>query len=99
MRRGLEQNIGLIQVKNMIPLLTDGAEEVIREIAHFGAWHHRTRREGMTMLTIAARLRPYLSETALVYAFAAAARSAAENWSGAPIRHDPGVLYGGAFPK
>jgi nitrite reductase/ring-hydroxylating ferredoxin subunit len=99
LRRGLEQNIGLIQVKNMIPLLTDGAEEVIREIAHFGAWHHRTWREGMTMLTIAARLRPYLSETALVYAFAAAARSVAENCAGEPIRHDPGGLDGKGFQE
>src|SRR5260370_38746243 len=81
----------------MIPLLTDGAEEVIREIAHFGAWHHRTWREGMTMLTIAARLRPYLSETALVYAFAAAARSVAENCAGEPIRHDPGGVGGAGF--
>src|SRR5258708_6362252 len=99
LRRGLEQNIGLIQVKNMIPVLTDGEEEVICEIAHFGAWHHRVWREGMTMLAIAARLRPHLSETALVYAFAAAARSVAENCAGEPTRHDPGSLDGEGFEE
>jgi nitrite reductase/ring-hydroxylating ferredoxin subunit len=99
LRRGLEQNIGLIQVKNMIPLLPDGAEEVIREIAHFGAWHHRLWREGMTMLAIIARLRPYLSETTLVYALATAARSVAENCDGEPTRHDPGGLDGGNFEE
>jgi nitrite reductase/ring-hydroxylating ferredoxin subunit len=88
LRRGLEQNIGLIQVKNLIPLLTTATEDVIREIAHFGARHHRLWREGMTMLAIVARLRPYLSETTLVYALAAAARSVAENCAGEPTRHD-----------
>jgi nitrite reductase/ring-hydroxylating ferredoxin subunit len=99
LRRGLEQNIGLIQVKSVIPLLAEGAEEVIREIAHFGAWHHRLWREGMTMLAIVARLRPYLSETTLVYALAAAARSVAENCAGEPTRHDPGGLEGESFEE
>jgi nitrite reductase/ring-hydroxylating ferredoxin subunit len=99
LRRGLEQNIGLIQVKNLVPLLAHAEEEVIREIAHFGAWHHRVWREGMTMLTIAARLRPYLSETTLVYAFAAAARSVAENCAGEPTRHDLDGLDGQGFEE
>src|SRR5258708_28552487 len=94
LRRGLEQNIGLIQVKNMIPLLTDGAEEVIREIAHFGAWHHRVWREGMTMLAIAARLRPHLSETALGFAFAAAAPSVAVNFAGEAPSPQPTTFDG-----
>jgi nitrite reductase/ring-hydroxylating ferredoxin subunit len=99
LRRGLEQNIGLVQVKNLIPLLTGAAEEVIHEIAHFGAWHHRLWREGMTMLTIMARLRPYLSETTLVYAFAAAARAVAENCAGEPTRHDLDGLDGEGFEE
>ncbi|HZC36286.1 MAG TPA: Rieske (2Fe-2S) protein [Chthoniobacterales bacterium] len=94
LRRGLEQNIGLIQVKNIIPLLVDRTEDVIHEIAHFGLRHHRLWREGMTMLTIASRLRPYLSDRTLVYAFAAAARSVAENCAGEPARHDLGGLEG-----
>jgi nitrite reductase/ring-hydroxylating ferredoxin subunit len=99
LRRGLEQNIGLIQVKNMIPLLTTATADVIYEIAHFGAWHHRLWREGMTMLAIVARLRPYLSETTLVYAFAAATRSVAENCAGEPTRHDLAGLDGGGFEE
>jgi nitrite reductase/ring-hydroxylating ferredoxin subunit len=99
LRRGLEQNIGLIQVKSMIPLLADGAEQVIREIAHFGAWHHRSWRDGMTMLAVVARLRPYLSETTLVYALAAAARSVAENCAGEPTRHDLDGLEGEGFDE
>lgn len=99
LRRGLEQNIGLVQVKNLIPLLTTATEDVVHEIAHFGAWHHRLWREGMTMLAIVARLRPYLSETTLVYAFAAAARSVAENCAGEPTRHDLDGLDGEGFEE
>jgi nitrite reductase/ring-hydroxylating ferredoxin subunit len=99
LRRGLEQNIGLVQVKNLVPLLADSTQDVIYEIAHFGASHHRLWREGMTMLAIVARLRPYLSETTLVYALAAAARSVAENCAGEPTRHDLDGLDGEGFEE
>jgi nitrite reductase/ring-hydroxylating ferredoxin subunit len=99
LRRGLEQNIGLIQVKSMLPLLANGAEDVIREIAHFGAWHHRLWREGMTILTMVARLRPYLNGTTLAYALAAAARSVAENCAGEPTRYNLDGLEGEGFKE
>ena len=79
LRRGLEENIGLVQAKNIIALLAEGegAKSVIQEIAKFGARHHRVWGDGMTMLSLVARLRPYLGETTLAYALAAAARTVA----------------------
>ena len=39
------------------------------EIAKFGARHHRVWGDGMTMLSLVARLGPCLGETTLVYSF------------------------------
>jgi nitrite reductase/ring-hydroxylating ferredoxin subunit len=99
LHRGLEENIGLVQAKNIVALLTqgEGAKSVIREIAKFGARHHRVWGDGMTMLSLVARLSPYLGETTLVYALAAAARRVAANCAGQPMRHSPGRLIGEGY--
>lgn len=99
LRRGLEENIGLIQAKSIVALLADGevAKSVIREIAKFGARHHRVWANGMTMLSLVARLGPCLGETTLIYALAAAARTVAGNCAGQPMRHSPGRLHGEGY--
>ncbi|MGA7395790.1 MAG: Rieske 2Fe-2S domain-containing protein [Terrimicrobiaceae bacterium] len=101
LRRGLEENIGLVQAKSIVALLSEGegAKNVLREIAKFGARHHRVWGDGMTMLSLVARLRPCLGETTLVYALAAAARTVSENCAGQPMRHSPGRLNGEGYDQ
>jgi len=101
LRRGLEENIGLVQAKNIVALLVEGegAKSVIQEIAKFGARHHRVWGDGMTMLSLVARLGPCLAETTLVYALAAAARTVAGNCAGQPMRHSPGRLNGEGYDE
>ena len=101
LRRGMEQNIGLVQAKNIIALLARGepVQSVVREIARFGAHHHRVWKDGMTTLTAVARVSSWLSETTLIYALASAARKVAENCEGEPVRHSPGGLRGETFDE
>jgi nitrite reductase/ring-hydroxylating ferredoxin subunit len=91
---GLEQNIGLIQAKGIIALLAEGerANSIVRRIARFGARNHRVWEDGLTTLTIVARLAPHLSYTTLIYALAKGARRVAENCEGQPPRHSAGSL-------
>ena len=96
---GLEQNIGLIQAKGIVALLAEDEETVsiIRRITQFASRNHRLWEDGLTILTIVARLAPQLSYTTLVYALAKAARRVAENCSGQPARHSAGGLNGEQF--
>jgi nitrite reductase/ring-hydroxylating ferredoxin subunit len=91
---GLEQNIGLIQAKGVIALLAESerANSVIRRIARFGARNHRLWEDGLTTLSIVARLAPQLSRTTLIYALAKGARGVAQNCEGQPARHSAGGL-------
>ena len=91
---GLEQNIGLIQAKGIIALLADGdgMNSVIRRIARFAARNHRLWEDGLTTLSVVARLGPLLSPTTLIHALAKAARRVAENCDGQPARHSAGGL-------
>ena len=101
LRRGMEQNIGLVQAKSILALLARGEplRGVVREIARFGAHYHRVWKDGMTTLTAVARLSPWLSETTLIYALGLAARRVAENCAGEPVRHSPGSLRGETFEE
>jgi nitrite reductase/ring-hydroxylating ferredoxin subunit len=98
---GLEQNVGLIQAKGIIALLAEGesANSVIRRIARFAARNHRVWGDGLTTLTIVARLAPHLSPTTLVYTLAKGARRVAENCEGQPARHSTGGLNRERFPE
>jgi nitrite reductase/ring-hydroxylating ferredoxin subunit len=91
---GLEQNIGLIQAKGIIALLSDGerTNSVARRIARFSARNHRVWEDGLTTLTIVARLSQHLSPTTLIYGLAKGARRVAENCAGQPARHSAGGL-------
>ena len=99
LRRGMEQNIGLVQAKNIVALLSRGepARRIVREIAGFGAHNHRVWKDGMTTLSAVARLSPWLRETTLIYALTLAARKVAANCDGQPVRHSPGGLRGESF--
>jgi nitrite reductase/ring-hydroxylating ferredoxin subunit len=96
---GLEQNIGLIQAKGIIALLAqgEGVNSVVRRIARFSARNHRVWQDGLTTLTIVARLSQHLSPTTLIYALAKGARRVAENCAGQPARHSAGGLNGEQF--
>jgi nitrite reductase/ring-hydroxylating ferredoxin subunit len=96
---GLEQNIGLIQAKGIVALLAEGEEtiSIIRRITQFASRNHRLWEDGLTILSVVARLAPQLSHTTLVYALAKAARRVAENCSGQPARHSTGGLNGEQF--
>ena len=101
LRRGMEQSTGLVQAKNVVALLArdEPVGGIVREIARFGAHHHRVWKDGMTTLTAVARLSPWLTETTLIYALALAARKVAENCDGEPVRHSPGSLRGETFDE
>lgn len=72
LRWGLEQNIGLIQAKSIVALLALGEEtdRVVRKIAEFAARNHQVWGDGLTTLTIVARIAPFLESETLVYAMA-----------------------------
>jgi nitrite reductase/ring-hydroxylating ferredoxin subunit len=91
---GLEQNIGLIQAKAIIAFLAEGERmnSVIRRIARFAARNHRIWEDGLTTLSIVARLGQHLSRTTLIYALAKGARRVSENCEGQPSRHSAGGL-------
>lgn len=101
LRRGLEQGIGLVQAKGIVALLALGepVESIVRQVAEFGVQHHRTWRDGMTLLTIAARLSPWLSETTRVHVLALAARTVGQNCAGQPPRYSPGGFGGERFDE
>lgn len=96
LRRGMEQSIGLVQAKNIVALLARGepVDSIVREVAKFGAHNHRVWKDGMTALTVVARLASWLSENTLVYALALAARKVAENCEDQPVRYSPGGFRG-----
>jgi nitrite reductase/ring-hydroxylating ferredoxin subunit len=101
LRWGLEQNIGLIQAKSIVALLALGEEtdRVVRKIAEFAARNHQVWGDGLTTLTIVARIAPFLESETLVYAMAKAARRVAENCSGQPARRAAGGLNGERFEE
>ncbi|MBV9997952.1 MAG: Rieske 2Fe-2S domain-containing protein [Verrucomicrobia bacterium] len=101
LRRGLEQGIGLIQAKGIVALLAqrEPVETIVGQVAEFGARHRRTWRDGMTLLTIAARLSSRLSETTRVYVLALAARTVGQNCAGQAPRYSPGGFGGECFDE
>jgi nitrite reductase/ring-hydroxylating ferredoxin subunit len=98
---GLEQNVGLIQAKAIIALHADGERpnSVIRRIARFAARNHRVWEDGLTTLSMVARLSSHLGPTTLIYALAKGARRVAENCEGQPARHSAGGLNGERFEE
>src|SRR5690606_2265215 len=98
LRRGLEQNLSLIQAKSIIGLLRSGVPtlQIIWELVEFGCENHEAWRDGMTLVALIARLDPVLSEKTRIYGICWAARQLAANCSGQPRRRERGALAGAA---
>lgn len=96
LKRGLEQNIALVQAKNIIGLLEGGVDyrDIIRQIANFGATNHDNWQDGMTSLSAVANLWPYLSNDTKVYALSLASKRLASNCAGMPARRERYPLIG-----
>ena len=96
LKRGLEQNIALVQAKSIIGLLETGVDfrDIIREIALFGADNHDNWQDGMTLLSAVANLWPYLSKDTKIYALSLASRRLASNCAGMPARRERYPLEG-----
>ncbi|MBW3540544.1 MAG: Rieske 2Fe-2S domain-containing protein [Planctomycetes bacterium] len=85
----LEHNIGLIQAKSLYGLLQlqTPVEDIVREVALFGARRRDGWREGLTILTIVSNLKALLSdETLYLGLFRATTRLAAECEDSPPRR-------------
>ncbi len=100
LRRGLEQNLSLLQAKSIIGLLRSGVPvlEILGELVEFGCENHDSWRDGMTLIALMARLDPVLSDKTRIYGLGWAARQIAANCSGQPRRRERGALTGAIEP-
>ncbi len=96
LKKGLEQNIGLVQSKSVIGLLESKTEfkEIVRQIARFGGANHENWNDGMTSLAVVANLWPDLSDRTRIFALSYAARRLADNCADRPSRRDRNQLAG-----
>jgi nitrite reductase/ring-hydroxylating ferredoxin subunit len=96
LRKGLEQNIGLIQAKSIIGLLQEGAavRDILIEAARFGGRNHEQWADGMTSLALVGNLWFWLSNDTRILALAYATRRLAGNCSGRPARRERRALDG-----
>lgn len=99
LRLGMEHGIGLISAKAINGLLTLGADvrDIVREVALFGSDHHERWDEGMTILTIVANLREYLSEQTLYFALVRAIRQVANDSRNPMVRRRRESLDGDGY--
>jgi len=100
LRRGLEQNLSLLQAKSIVGLLRSGVpvRDILRELAEFGCDNHEAWADGMTLIVLMAHLDPVLSDKTRVYGLCRAARQIAANCSGQPRRRERGPLTGANEP-
>lgn len=96
LRRGLEQNLSLLQAKSIVGLLKSGVPvvEVLRELVNFGCENHDAWADGMTLIALMGRLDPVLSEKTRIYGLCWASRQLAANCAGRPHRRERGALTG-----
>ena len=96
LRKGLEQNIGLVQSKSVIGLLESKTDfkEIVRQIARFGSANHENWNDGMTSLVVVANLWPDLSDQTRISALSYATRRLAGNCADRPSRRDRNRLDG-----
>ncbi len=96
LKKGLEQNIGLVQAKSVIGLLESQSDfkEIFRLIVRFGSANHENWNDGMTSLTVVANLWPHLSKQTRIFALAYATRRLAGNCADRPSRRDRNPLAG-----
>ena len=79
LRRGIEQNVPLVQAKSLLGLLERGAfDRVVAEAGSYAAERIAGFSEGMVRLTCVANLRPHLSEETTYHALLFAVRQIAQ---------------------
>ena len=88
LQRGMEQNIGLVQAKSILALLSDDASvaRIVRSAVDFASTNLTQVTEGITRLACVARLYPDLSKDTAYQGLYYAIRAIAEEASGSPPR-------------
>jgi nitrite reductase/ring-hydroxylating ferredoxin subunit len=94
LRRGIEQNIGLVQAKSILALLGDGApvDDIVRSAVDFAAANLPQMTEGITRLACIARLAPQLSRDTVYQGLYYAIRGIAGEASDSPPRREREAL-------
>jgi len=88
LRRGMELDVGLVQAKSLISLLSAGEElaPILAAVVEYAAANVSSFGEGMVRLTCVARLAPYLSRDTLYLGLSYAVRQLAAEANAAPAR-------------
>ena len=97
LHKGMDQNVGVIIAKSVDALLRldPTGRSVIQEIARFGSKRHARAVGGMTNLSIATTLLPYLTAKTRYYVIYMAAKNLADNCAGQAPRLRNEMLHGG----
>ena len=88
LQRGMEQNIGLVQAKSILALLTDDASvaRIVKSTVDFASINLPQFSEGLTRLACVARLYPFLSRETAYQGLYYAIRAIADEASTSPPR-------------
>jgi len=88
LRRGMELDVGLVQAKSLISLLSAGEEigPILAAVVDYAAANVTSFGEGLVRLTCVARLAPYLSRDTLYLGLSYAVRQLAAEANAAPAR-------------
>ncbi len=94
LRRGMEQNLSLIQAKSIVGMrhANLSTKAILREIVDFGSESHDEWRDGMTLVSLMGQLDETLDEETRVHGLAWAASRVANNCAGQPRRRERGRL-------
>ena len=97
LRRGIEQNIGLVQAKSLLALIEGGAEldSIVTGVDQFAACNLNRFGEGMTRLGCVMNLYPFLAKNTAYQGLYYAIRRLAEEISSAVPRRQRQPLDGG----
>jgi nitrite reductase/ring-hydroxylating ferredoxin subunit len=100
--RGMEQNVGLVQAKSILALLSDGesVSAIVRQAVAFASTNLTEVSEGLIRLACVARLQRYLSPDTLYQGLYYAIRKIADEASTSPPRRrrDPLLESGHDLP-
>ena len=88
LRRGMELDVGLVQAKSLVSLLSAGEEigPILAAVVDYAAANVTSFGEGMVRLTCVARLAPWLSRDTLYLGLSYAVRQLAAEANAAPAR-------------
>jgi nitrite reductase/ring-hydroxylating ferredoxin subunit len=102
LQRGMEQNVGLVQAKSILALLSGGepVTDIVRHAVDFASSNLTGFSEGLTRLACIARLNPYLSPQTAYQGLYYAIRKIADEASTSPPRRarDPLMDSGHDLP-